>query len=186
MQLLRFYKYLFHFLIICIILAVILGFSKRNDWYLYDTHLFSIEFPKEPKLDSQSLSTVIGKLNLEIASCEKYGIEDGNFAFSVISTAYPDSLLNSTKTEVFSSFFRSSIDGAVKNVNGKLLSEEIVENNGYPGRHIRIDFNQSMAIITMKLYLVNNRVIIVQTITKPAQENNISAVRFYNSFRIKK
>jgi hypothetical protein len=103
-----------------------------------------------------------------------------------ITSEYPDSLINSGKTELLPQFFRNSIDGAVRNVQGKLLSEKNITINGFPGREVRVDYQNGTAIIKMDFYLVHNEMIMLQTITEPSKENNASELKFYASFKLKR
>jgi hypothetical protein len=82
-------------------------------------------------------------------------------------------------------FFRTSIDGAVKNVNGKLISEKVVALDGFPGREVKIDYGNGMAIIFLRMFLVNNKGYFVQTISQTGKEGNESAARFHKSFKLK-
>jgi hypothetical protein len=155
------------------------------EWYTYQNAEMSIEFPKEPELTSQAVPTAVGDIEMKIASFQ--GSKDGdiNLAYVLISSNYPDSLINSGKKEMLSEFFRNSIDGAVANVKGKLLSEKEIMLNGFPGREVRVDYGDGLAIILFRMYLVGNRGYFIQTISETAKEGNESALRFQNSFKLK-
>jgi uncharacterized lipoprotein YehR (DUF1307 family) len=77
------------------------------------------------------------------------------------------------------------INGAVKNINGKLLSEKETVFKTYPGREIKIDYGEGSAIVTMKMILVQNKIFALQTISFYGKENNSNATKFYSSFDIK-
>ena len=121
------------------VLSFILAFlslqsSAQDTSYVHENNQISITFPKKPEFTTQSVPTAIGKIDMNIASYDASKNGDGNFAFVFISSVYPDSLINSNKKELLPAFFRNSIDGAIKNVDGKLISENEVELNGFPGR----------------------------------------------------
>jgi hypothetical protein len=71
-------------------------------------------------------------------------------------------------------------------VHGKLLSEKIIQINGFPGREARIDFRDGLAVITMRAYLVKNKMYILQTITETKKDFNKSIGKFMDSFKLKR
>jgi len=167
------------------ILIMIMGFVNSDEWLLFKSHGFKIEFPKKPDLDSTVVNSAIGKLKMYTfmydASENK---KDENLTYGVLSTEYPDSIVNSDRTDLLPAYFRNGIDGSVKNVQGKLLSEKTIELNGFPGREIKIDYKEGLAVIKMRLYLVKNKMYIIQTITMTKNEFNKSIDRFMDSFKL--
>ena len=99
-------------------------------------------------------------------------------------TTYPDTLIHSDFTDQIESFFRSAIDGAVSNVQGKLLSENSITMGAYPGRAIKVDYMNGLAIINMRFYLVQNNMYMLETISETSKDDNISIKRFFDSFEL--
>lgn len=172
--------------ILCFSFLILAGFKPALNNYLHDSDLLSIEFPAEPKKQTQQVETEIGPLAIDMVMLEQAEGADGHYLYAVMTSVYPDSLINSDKTELHEKFFRGSIDGAVNNVQGKILSEKVVSIKGYPGRQISIDYGNGMAIISMTMYLVHNEMIFLQTISKPGEQENAAAAKFYGSFKLKK
>jgi len=168
------------------ILLFTMSFKNMGDWYLFDSKEFSIEFPKKPTASTQNVNSAIGELKMDMFMYDASNGGDDNVLYGLVTSVYPDSLVNSDKTEILSTFFRNSIDGAVKNVQGKLLTEKTIEINGFPGREIKVDYQNGLAIIKMRMYLVHNKMIFLQTITETAKDDNASALKFHNSFKLKK
>lgn len=112
--------------------------------------------------------------------------KDENLTYGVITTEYPDTIIHSDKKELLPVFFRGSVDGAVKNVQGKLLTEKDITLDGFPGKEIDIDYRNGLAVIKMRSYLVKNKMFILQTITKTEKFPNKSLERFMSSFSLKK
>jgi hypothetical protein len=171
------------FALILVVLSTQL--SAQATWHTFENDRITIAFPKNPKTTTQAVPTAIGNIDMNIASYDASKNGDGNFAFVFISSVYPDSLINSNKKELLQGFFRNSIDGAVNNVGGKLISETEVELNGFPGREVKIDYGNGLAIIFLHLYLVKNNVYFVQTITQKEKEGNADVLRFHQSFKLK-
>jgi hypothetical protein len=163
-----------------------LAFTLSSEWQLFENNDLQAFFPKLPKKQVQSINTAIGKLEMNIYMHEAQSEDqDDNLVYGLITTEYPDSIINSETIEDLESFFRNSIDGAVSNVKGKLLKETEIKINGYPGREIKVDFKDGMAIIRMRLYLVKNKMIMQQTITLTDKDNNKSIERYMNSLKLK-
>jgi len=168
------------------VLISTLSFETLKDWYLIESSEFSIEFPKKPEATNQNVHTEIGDLKTDMFVYETSKDGDVNFLYGLATSEYPDSLINSGKTAMLPTFFRNAVDAFVKNVQGKLLSEKPIEINGFPGKEVKIYFQDSAAIIKMRLYLVRNKAYVMQTITETSEDNNADVMRFHNSFKLKK
>ncbi|MFN6946338.1 MAG: hypothetical protein ACK4ND_15425 [Cytophagaceae bacterium] len=170
-----------------LILLSFMSFIQAEKWFLLESkqYGYKIEFPKKPTEKPQVVNSEIGelKMNIFIHDASKDG-KDDNLIYMVNYTEYPDTLIHSDKTEILSDFFRNSIDGAVRNVHGKLLSEKVIQIGEYPGREIKIDFRDGMAVIRMRIYLVKNQMYLLQTITETKKDFNKSITRFMDSFEL--
>lgn len=165
--------------------AIICSFTIIKDWYLFETSFLSIEFPNKPTLNSQKVASNVGVLNLETAFYEPTKETKDAYLYGAMTSVYPDSLISSDKVEILSTFFRSSIDGTLKDINGKLLAEKVINYKQYPGREIKVDYGNGQAIVYMRLYLVKNVATILQVITPTITTDSTSRLRFFNSFRLK-
>lgn len=171
--------------ILLLLVVFATSFVLKNEWYVYEHPLFSIEFPQKPSEKTQSVNSVIGELQMEMLAYDASKEEDDNIVYSLIRSEYPDSIVNSNKTELLDRFFRGAIDGGVGNVNGRLLAEKNITLNGFPGREAKIEFSGGRLIILLHTYLVYNKMYILQTVSVPEKENNANALRFHNSFKLK-
>ncbi|WP_339812315.1 hypothetical protein [uncultured Imperialibacter sp.] len=176
-------------LLTSIALLTVLSSFASGKWFLFEDKEFGfkIEFPEEPTATPQMIDSEIGqlKMNIVMYDASEKGNDD-NLLYMTNVTEYPDSLINSDRTDILDKFFRGAIDGAVNNVKGKLLTEEVKNLADYPGREITVDYGQGMAIIRMRLFLINNRAYMLQTITETGKSNNESIHRFMDSFELLK
>jgi hypothetical protein len=156
-----------------------------QNWVTVKSHGFITEFPRQPEVDSQILPSAAGNLTLHTFMYEPSTADD-NLVYGVILTKYPDSLINSGKEPLIKGIFRGAIDGAVKNTEGKLLSEKEIELEGHPGREVRIDYKSGVAIIKMRMYLVKSTMYVQQVIMELKKENNKTEQRFLNAFKLDK
>ena len=176
-------KILFQLLFLSV---TITSFKATDDWYLLETKSYKILFPKKPTASSQDVDSKSGKLTLNLNIYEVPKNEsDDNYVYMTNETTYPDSLINSDKKEILDDFFKKSIAGLLNNVQGKLLSEKVIERGKYPGREIRVDFQNGLAVIKMRMYLVKNTMFMIQTITDTQKQYNKSVDKFMNSFQLK-
>ena len=169
------------------ILMMAMSFSQSKDWFLLKSNQFGyeIKFPEKPTKNNQVIDSEIGELTLNIFSYDaSQSSIDENLIYMVNCTVYPASLVNSDSTEILSDFYRNSIDGAVSNVKGKLLSEKVVDLGAYQGREVEVDFRDGLAVINMRMFLVGNKMYLMQTITKTDSYSNKSIDRFMNSFKL--
>ncbi len=173
-------------IIFIIILTFSVGFTNSKDWQLLELEDFQIEFPKKTDYQTKIINSPIGNLKMHIymydSSQDK---KDDNLVYGVMFIEYPDTIVNSDSKEDLTPLFKNSVDGAVNNVNGKLLSESVIELDGFPGREIKVDFKDGLAIIKMRIYLVKSKLFIIQTITKTKNYSNKSIDKFMDSFKLK-
>lgn len=149
---------------------------------------YEIQFPAKPELTTQQVKSEIGKLkmNIQMYDASSSKKKDENLVYMVNVTDYPADAVHSDMKDQLSTFFDGAVKGAVSNVGGKLLSQKEVIFEGYPGREIKVDFQNGMAIITMRSILVKNRNYIIQTICETDKDGNKSMTKFFNSFKLLK
>lgn len=161
-------------------------FAQSAGQALYETNEFKITFPSQFEKSTQALPSNLGQLLMTIISYEPKGISnDSNYVYIVLETKYPDSTIHSDKKEMLDDFFEASINGSIKNVNGKLIKETKGFTDKYPNRTVEIDYQNGLAIIKMTMILRQSKVIIIQTITKTQNYPNSLMNNFLDSFRMK-
>ncbi len=158
-----------------------------NEWIKFENNNCKILFPGTPANDSTLTDTKVGKLTLYTHLFEvPENSKDSCLLYGLIETQYPAQFFDTTGNKSFmKGFFEGAVNGAVSNVAGRLISQKDISKNGYPGKEIKIDFQNGTAIITMNIFLAKTRLFAIQTISLPGKENNTGAVKFNNSFEIK-
>lgn len=177
----------FFFAVITFFTVTLLSFRTHGDWIKFENQNCKLLFPVTPVNDSTPVETAVGKLIMYTHTFEAdENTTDSNLVYSLIETQYPEKFFQNTKDAAFlKGFFTGAIEGAVKNVNGKLLSEKDIKLGNVPGKEIKIDYANGVAVITVRLYLDNTRMYAMQTIALAGKENNLNAAKFHNSFEIK-
>lgn len=173
--------------ILGIVLLMTMSFVTLKPWYLLTAtaYGFKIEFPEKPTEKAQSVNSAVGKLKMNMYMLEPASKnQDENLVYLVNYTEYPEGTVDSNDKENLDGFFRNSIDGAVANVNGKLVSEKNITLGKYPGREAKVDFQNGLAVITMRIYLVNNTMYMLETICETKKDSNASITKFMDSFAL--
>ena len=163
------------------------GFIITSDWFLIKNNDqgYQIEFPKEPSVSVQTVNTKAGPVDMHINMLDlSKKDEDSNMIYLSSFAQYPDSLVHSDRKEQLSGFFKETLDGLVSSIDGKIISKKDVKIDSYPGKEVKINFQDGMAVIRIRVYLVQNKVYMLQVITKTEKDSNESISKFMNSFSL--
>ena len=159
------------------------SFTVAQDWIDYKSEdlAFIAEFPSEPTRTLEKVNTAVGELDMHMIMYAPTSGDD-NAVYSVIKSDYPESQFKDADDEYNSKVLDGAVNGAVTNVNGKLLYDNKITFNGYPGRDFKVEI--SGAFLYIKAYLVNNTMYITQVICMSVNDKNTSIKRFFDSFDI--
>lgn len=161
-------------------------FAQSSRQRILETADYSIAFPGEYVKSVDTLSSDLGQLLLKGSTFVPDSIMgDKNFVYMLMETTYPDSTVHSDKKEILDEFFAGSIQGAVSNVNGKLIKEIRGTTGNYPNRTIEIEIQNGLAIIKMTMILRKNKMILIETITSANSYPNAAEADFMKSFVLK-
>ena len=163
------------------------GFIITSDWFLMKNQDqgYQIEFPKEPSVSVQTVNTKAGPVDMHINMLDlSKKDEDSNLIYLSSFAQYPDSLVHSDKKEQLVSFLKETVDGLVGSIDGEILSQKDVKIDSYQGKEVKINFQDGMALIRIRVYIVQNKVYMLQVITKTENDSNESISKFMNSFSL--
>ena len=173
--------------LILFVLILSSGFISTSDWFLMKNSEqgYQIEFPKEPTASVQTVNTKAGPVDMHINMLDLSKKDvDSNLIYLSSFAQYPDSLVHSDRKEQLKDFFKETIEGLVGSIDGEILSKKDVKIDSYSGKEVKIDFQDGMAIIRIRVYLVENKVYMLQVITKKENDSNESISKFLNSFSL--
>lgn len=153
-----------------------------QEWKKFNSEEFEFvaSFPSEPNKTVQKVNTAVGVLDMNIFMVMP--LKDDNVVYSVIRSDYPEEQFSDPSDTFVKSVLDGAVNGAVTNVNGKLLSDTKVTLRGYPGRSIKIEIPQ--AYLYVRAYLVKNTMYIVQVGCAKNKDKNASIDKFFKSFDI--
>jgi hypothetical protein len=138
---------------------------------------FTVSTPASFEETQQSIETPVG--NIDIYT---FTAETDESAYVVAFSDYPPQMVAQSEPEML---LNSSRDGAVNNLGGTLVSEEVIDLEGYPGRSLVIkadDETNKPTIISSRIYLVDNRLYQVLVVSPEGQEIQESSKTFLESF----
>jgi len=176
----------FKFILVIIGLAILSGFiAHSSDWYKYQDNDCEVLFPAPPTADTivKDVSS-IGKIYF-YRHILKNTENESNITYEFLKIEYPpDELVNPTK-DVIESFFKGIVEESLSKTHGKLLSEKDISLSGYPGKEVKINFDNGTKMITMKTYLVKSKNYTLEAVALAGKETNSTATKFFDSFKIK-
>ena len=168
-------------LILAIILSVGACTSNAKQEFTSETGKFSVTVPTEPKEETESVDTRLGKIDIHM-----FTTEDGNTAYMIGYSDYPEDIIKQNDPQ---KLLDGGRDGAVSNVNGKLDSELKIDLDGNPGRALVISAkagNDQDATIKARIYLVGNRLYQVMMVAPKGEVSSSEMDEFLKSFKLLK
>lgn len=170
-------------LTLCLTICTLLSVTAQT-WETFKSldHEFSASFPSEPKFQVQKVPSAVGDLDMNMYMSTPESLNSENMLYSVIRSDYPEDMFVDPSDEFVQNVLDGAVNGAVSNVQGKLVSDVSISFNNFPGRKIKIE--TSMGMLYINAYLVNNSMFITQVICAIEKDNNESIKRFQDSFEL--
>jgi hypothetical protein len=160
--------------------------TAGKDWIAYEPEhsKCSILIPGQPQKKEQSVNTGAGNVTLELFMYQPEQGADDNYLYMISYADLPIDQISSDSTGLINGFLDNARDGAINNVHGKLMAETVIKYQKYPGREMRIDFQNGTAVIQSRIYLIKNRLYTLQVIIPPTKDFNASVNKFLDSFSL--
>jgi hypothetical protein len=112
---------------------------------------FTVLLPKNPETQTSNVTSAVGEIQLVIVSA--------TLGDSWYAAAYADYPAEALKNADSAKLLDGARDGAVANVNGKLIKEDKITlgKAKHPGRELLIQAPDGKIYARMRMYLVGNR-----------------------------
>jgi uncharacterized protein YbaP (TraB family) len=146
---------------------------------------FSIEMPKQPEYQEFDKASEVGSITLKLYSVEM-SEEDENFIYGMAITDYPTEKINAesmTKSEL-DNYYEASLLGAANGVNGKIVNRGEVKLDSFIAKTADVEAYDGLINIRYAILLRNNRLFLLQVLSKGNLENNELLNKFFKSFKL--
>jgi len=165
-------------LVLITLFALVLSGCKTVPWTEYSSTegQFSVLLPAAPTTDVKPVATQSGQVEMHF-----YSLTTGNTDYLISYADYPISLFQNTPIK---SILDGARDGAVKNSQGRLITESDISLDSYPGREINVESSDSANLMRAHLYVVNQRLYQVIVITPRASAGSADVTKFLDSFQL--
>jgi hypothetical protein len=153
--------------------------GQNLEWLNFESESgrFSVLFPGEPDEQVESVQTAIGVIESQF-----FMVTLENMAYSVNLADYPPEMIAAGDTQ---QMLDGARDGAVSNVNGELLDEKELTLSGYPGREFKVKVEDEGIVVRARIYLVNERLYVIQALSKERLASSEDIDKFLDSFQLK-
>jgi hypothetical protein len=137
---------------------------------------FSIAFPGDPETQTQSVPTDVGDVALTM-----YTVETGSAAYLAGYADYPADMVAGSDPETMLDGGR---DGAVGNIDGRLLTEKHITLDGHLGRELKVESKDGKQVLYGRFYLVEARLYQIMVVTSPDGLEETVIFAFLDSFTL--
>ena len=165
------------FAVISVIIYFVRGGDKLKEFEPYHSKegRFSVLFPGEPERKLQQVDTPAETLEFVMYSA---GSKKTGFI-----VAYVDYSQEMMKNADIKKMLDGARDGAVRNINGRLEKEKVLDFHGKPGRELEI-MAPKKAIIKARLILIGNRLYQMMAISQSNRILEEKTPEFFDSFKV--
>ena len=143
---------------------------------------FEVYFPSEPSLYSQKGESEVGELEFHLFIVEPQG--DDNINYSVSYIDYPRGFTDTLSREELFEVLDKSLEDLIKNQQVSAIGTFNHYLIGYPGREYRLHYTKDNYFSRFRLYIVKDRLYILQVQTAPTNNFNKAINQFFNSFQL--
>ncbi len=147
---------------------------------------FKIQFPSKPKESAKLVKSPTGDVTMNVFMLDAgAGSDKENKLYMTIYSDYPNQVINSgMRKGKVDTFLTNAILGSIENMKGKIISQDAITYKKYPGKHTVISFSGGRGIMDMKMFLIKNRIYVLEVGYENGFRNVPSMSKFFSSFEI--
>lgn len=170
-------------LILIVVALISVQCTTKSESFRDEKGNFSIKFPTEPKKETHSLNLSFGRF-----SGTRYIInkpDDWNQSYSVIYVDLPEKTIHSDSLRLLNEFFVYTQTDYLQSLGENNLTKVLIINvKGFPGREFIWKNPKTRLISTRQVYLVKNRLYMIEVMYKPGKQFNVKMDQFFKSFKL--
>lgn len=173
-------------IILAVLALLLLSFNSVTNWYTYESPDFKIAFPKKPTEENKKMQSQAGEIEVKSLTYKAQNANEKNLRFYFSVNEIP----NVAKTEKLTSeeektFFDAGISGSVRNHKANLISNKLIQYNGYSGHEVKMTLNDDKIVASMRTYIVGNKYYGLIVYSSKQNDENSEIDFFFKSFEIK-
>jgi hypothetical protein len=171
-----------------ILLASLLLFScKQDHWVtikLDDKNCsFDLPFDSYKQDDRVFYIEGLGKINCHEVTINTDKTSDPNAGYEMTCFEYPEFNFYQNDS-IIDWFYKGTIQNVLLGYNATIITEEIINYNGNPGRELYFFINDSKIYGFWRSYIIDNKQYSLNVFTRSKDLFNFSTKRFLNSFKM--
>lgn len=161
----------------CVFLLALIG-CQQVTWEKFSSSegAFSILMPGTPTQQVRTAKTSSGSIDAYM-----FLVEYRDVAYMVAYSDYPNPMIQESTPKLILDGAR---DGAVANVQGKLVRESIISLDKHQGRELQIESPGGKVTVTARIFLVDRRLYQVMVLMHKDKASSEDVNKFLDSFRI--
>ena len=178
-------KYIKVILPVC--LVIFLSSFAATEWVNFQSKegRFSLKFPRQPVTESQTADRSGVHINMHMFIYDASKFKDDNAVYLAMYCDYPDTLVNSDfKDEIVDTIMKGSLQGMAESMDGKILSMVKSNYHDFPGRLVKMNLKSGEGYAYVKMYLVHNRMYMLEVLCDPKNDHNASIDKYFDSFAL--
>lgn len=138
---------------------------------------FTVLMPGTPTTNNTSVNTQIGSIPIQLFTV----VRPKEAVYLVAYSDLPSNIPQNSRD--INQFLSEVASGFSQGAGGKLISEQNISLNNFPGKEIKLEFPQGVIAIG-RIYIVNKRLYQVVVVTPREGDLTQSINGFFNSFRL--
>ena len=161
-------------------IAVVLACSSLTQkWETVSEDGITIEMPGKPTKQSQDIPSAGGK-----ATGQMFTLDKGSEAYILAYHEFPAALTSLNIDP--QTLLKGASDGAVNNIEGKIVSQRDITNGSYPGKEIVGSGSKEGKEIefTIRLYWAKPRLVQTLYLAEKGKSDQKNATKFLDSLKI--
>ncbi len=144
--------------------------------YTSDEGKFTVSMPGKPSKDIKNIPTAVGAISMYL-----FMVEKTNIAYMVAYSDYPAVVVENSDPE---KILDGAVNGAMQNMEGKLISQEQITYGEDPGREISFNAKKGIAKGKAVIVLSGNRLYQVMAVGSNARYPNKTVKKVIDSLEI--
>ena len=145
---------------------------------------FTIDFPRPPKTELQTIESAVGILNVQNNMCMITDTTQNIAIYTVAVTHYPKDFEIDSQPQSINSYYNRTINEYIKTIGGQLKTMNASSLLGIPSKEFTCYLMDSKAELHAQFLFVDRKLFMIFVIAKPDKDIKAERDKFFNSFKL--